>query len=292
MEENPKLVPVEQQQLAIMKHQEQKLDVIRDEQRIAYIDIKKNLNILTEENSQLKKEIGRLLNQLEILNQELEQRKNKEFAREERKKKWAKRKRLPKRDPMTLETYKKLMDQEQAPTYLKARLRLALCILFVTGIRLNELLPLRVYQLKTLFEEGWIGIDRSKRGPSNHKAFLTAEGKKVLKERAKDYALICLLKKPEDFIFTAEKHPQTMLTRETLTKTVNQAMRKLSKTLIGGPNITSHSFRIGYITKLWRDTNDLEFVRQSIGHRGIETTSGYVTQLSDKEREAKMAELI
>lgn len=53
----------------------------------------------------------------------------------------------------------------------------------ITGSRINELLPLKVYQLQTLVEEGWIAIDRSKRGPASHKAFLTKEGKKLLKER-------------------------------------------------------------------------------------------------------------
>jgi site-specific recombinase XerD len=82
-----------------------------------------------------------------------------------------------------------------------------------------------------------------------------------------------------------------MVTRETLTKAINAAMGRVSKKLLGGPNITSHSFRIGYITKLWRDTKDLEFVRQSIGHRGIQTTSSYVTYMSDKERQERIDKL-
>ena len=33
------------------------------------------------------------------------------------------------------------------------------------------------------------------------------------------------------------------------------------------PNIKSHSFRIYYIYQLGKDTKDIEFVKQSIGHR-------------------------
>lgn len=33
----------------------------------------------------------------------------------------------------------------------------------------------------------WIKINRSKRGPANHKAFLSVEGKKLVKEREKDF---------------------------------------------------------------------------------------------------------
>lgn len=262
-------------------HNSKKLDIIRSEQREGLIRIKMDTHQLIRENESLKKQVDTLVEELKATKQkELEQK-----LRKERRKK---RRRLPKRDPMTLEIYNELMKQEEGPTYLKARLRLAICILFITGIRLNELLPLKVYQLETLFKEGWIAIDRSKRGPSNHKAFLTTQGKKILKERAEDYEYLCFVKESEDFIFTSEANPGVKLCRETLTRAINKAMRKVSKKLMGGPNITSHSFRIGYITKLWRDTKDLEFVRQSIGHRGIQTTSSYVTQMSDIERQERI----
>jgi hypothetical protein len=39
-----------------------------------------------------------------------------------------------------------------------------------------------ISQLQRLFQENWIAIDRSKRGPSNHKAFLTKEGKKIIQD--------------------------------------------------------------------------------------------------------------
>lgn len=62
----------------------------------------------------------------------------------------ANRKRLPKRDPMTGEIYIELIRAAEGPTYLNVSLRLALYLLAITGIRINELLPLKVYQLETL----------------------------------------------------------------------------------------------------------------------------------------------
>ena len=84
-------------------------------------------------------------------------------------------------------TKKKLIKEAEGPTYLHVRLRLALCLLAVTDVRINELLNIKVSQLKTLTQESWIAIDRSKRGPSNHKAFLTKEGKKIIQDRKKDF---------------------------------------------------------------------------------------------------------
>ena len=65
-------------------------------------------------------------------------------------------------------------------------------------------------------------------------------------------------------------------------------MRQVSKQLNDKPNITSHSFRIGYITQLWKDTKDIEFVKQIIGHRKLDTTSAYVKSLSDLERQERI----
>ena len=61
-------------------------------------------------------------------------------------------------------------------------------------------------------------------------------------------------------------------------------MHKVSKIFPSQPKITSHSFRIGYITQLWKDSKDIEFVKQTIDYRNLDTTSAYVNKLSDQER--------
>jgi site-specific recombinase XerD len=59
----------------------------------------------------------------------------------------------------------------------------------------------------------------------------------------------------------------------------------VSEEILNKPNITSHSFRIGYITQLWKDSKDIEFVKQTIGHIKLDTTSAYAKKLSDQERQ-------
>ena len=68
-------------------------------------------------------------------------------------------------------------------------------------------------------------------------------------------------------------------------------MRVVSKQLPGQPNVTSHSFRIGYITQLWKDSKDIEFVKQAIGHQNLDTTSAYVNKLSNQERQERISRL-
>ena len=232
------------------------------------------------------------LNQkLEIAVSELNAMKKEREEKAGRREKWAKRKRLPKRDPINSEIYKLLIQESEGPTYIATRTRIAICLLTVTGIRIGELLSLKVGQLETLLNEGWISIDRLKRGPANHKAFLTSEGKKLVKARKRDFEFLFLMKDKDSYVFTSDRKPNQKLRRETITMDVNKVTHSVSKLLPSKPNITSHSFRIGYISRLWKDTKDIEFVRQTIGHRNLNSTSGYVSEMGDQERQDRISRI-
>ena len=261
-----------------------KQDQILETTQRGFIGIALRNEELLKSNDQLKQQLDNVIKELNTIKQEREQ-------KAARKKSWTNRKRLPKRDPMTREIYNELIKAAEGPTYIKLRTRIALCILTVTGIRINELLPLKVSQLETLFKENWIAIDRSKRGPSNHKAFLTKEGKKIIQDRQKDFELIFLMKEPDLYIFTAEVNHFKQLDRVAITRDVNKVMREVSNKLPSKPNITSHSFRIGFITQLWKDLKDIEFVKQTIGHRKLDTTSAYIKSLSDLERQERIEKI-
>lgn len=99
------------------------------------------------------------------------------------------------------------------------------------------------------------------------------------------------MKTEDSYVFTTDSDHFTPLHRVTITKQINTILRDTSAKLEGEPNITSHSFRIGYITQLWRDSKDIEFVKQTIGHSALNTTSAYITKLSDQERREKIEEL-
>jgi site-specific recombinase XerD len=260
------------------------LQTIQNDLQKGFIGLALRNQELVELNKELKQELS-------IVVAELNQIKQERVQKAALKEAWTNRKRLPKRDPITAEIYNQLLQAAEGSAYTDIRLRIAICLLTITGIRINELLPLKVYQLQTLVEEGWIAIDRSKHGPANHKAFLTKEGKKLIKDRQKDFQFIFLMKEPDSYVFTSEVNHYEILSRETITKAVNQLTRTVSEEIPCKPNITSHSFRIGYITQLWKDSKDIEFVKQTIGHRKLDTTSAYVHRLSDHERQKRINQL-
>lgn len=78
---------------------------------------------LLKSNYQLKQQLDEVLKELNVIK---EKRQEKEARRN--------RKRLPKCDPMTAEIYTQLIRAAEGPTYIHLRIRMALCILAITGI--------------------------------------------------------------------------------------------------------------------------------------------------------------
>ncbi len=232
----------------------------------------------------MKDQLNQLQEQLKFITEELQKRKERERLLQEKKEKWNNRRRLPKREPITTEIYDSLIQSSQeckySNLYQSARLRLTIALLLVTGIRISELLPLKMKQVESLFTKHWISINRAKRGPANHKAFLIKEGARIMQERRSDFEFMQLFKDGDSYIFTAE-NSKKVLTREAFTNLTNKFMKDCARKMDRNPNLSSHSFQIGDITQLWKDNKDIEFVKQSINHRRIDTTSSYVEKLLD-----------
>jgi integrase len=248
--------------------------------RLAFSELETQNQELLEVTKNLSQQLETVVVRLNLLKKEGE--KEKIPTREEAE---LRVKKLLKPLAMTPQIYKKLIHASEGPTYLQVRLRLAFCLLAVTGIQISELLPLKVGQIQTLRESGSIEIYRSKEGGSSHRAFLTKEGKKLINDRKRDFEFIFLMKTADSYIFTAENNHSKMLRRETMIRAVNKIIRLVSSQMPEQSYITSHSFRIGYITKLWKDINDIQFVRQTIGQQKLVPTSVYVQNLFEEERQ-------
>ena len=169
-----------------------------------------------------------------------------------------------KRDPMSIKVYKALLKAAKGSRYSKIRLRVAFCILFLTGIKLNVLLSLRVRQLTTLREKGWIAVDEYTIESTDSKGHLTKSGRIYLKEREEDFKSLFSNKTSNDFIFTSERKPDTQLSRETLTREINKVMSRVSQELVENPKITTYSFRVGTITEFWENPNIIKYIQKAL----------------------------
>ena len=98
----------------------------------------------------------------------------------------------------------------------------------MTNLSLRLLLNIKVSDLTTLIQKDWITIDRSKRGSSNHKAFLTSEGIKLSNDRRKDFEFLLNFKNENSYIFTAE-YSEKPLEQECFTNLINQFLKHSAK---------------------------------------------------------------
>jgi len=78
-----------------------------------------------------------------------------------------------------------------------------------------------------LLTKGWISINRLKRGPVNHRAFLILKGKKLVKARKREFEFLLLMKTRDSYIFTSDQKPNKMLRRETINLNVNRVMHSV-----------------------------------------------------------------
>ena len=187
------------------------LELLVEGQKVTQKDLQLGFIGLAKQNSELLDLNQELNQQLEMVGSELNLIKKEREEKAKRKKTWSNRKRLPKRDPISSEIYNLLMKESESPGYIATRTRISICLLTLTGIRIGELLPLKVGQLETLLEEHWIFIDRLKKGPADTKAFLTLEGKKWVKARKKDFEFLFLMKDKYSYVFTSDRKPTQMV---------------------------------------------------------------------------------
>jgi len=236
--------------------------------KLPYRSLIKQYNEVKNANRKLDKKLTLIVARLERIEKEQEKNNSRKDA-------YINKRYVLESQPMTRIIYNQLINDKQTTTvcqYKNIRLRVALCILFLTGISLSQLVTLQVYQLQTLVKNHWISIHHFKRDSNNSKAFLTEEGKKILQAREKDFEIIFHNKIQNSYIFTSEFRPDRMLRRETMSRDINQRIKSVSSHLPHKISITTRSFCSGDIKDLWEDSGDIEFVRHSIYRQTLNTT--------------------
>lgn len=191
---------------------------------------------------------------------------------------------------------------------IKTRLRVACICLILTGVRISELHSITLSQILLLFFKKFIPIDRVKRGRSSHKAYISKKGHQLLQEYQKDIFRIIEIFEIEESItektnFLSSPYIDRFLfspiTKKGLkpinisyfTTALNDLLKNIPELNDKGIKLTTHSFRHGFITELWKKTGDIEFVRANIGHAQIGTTANYIHQIPDYEMRERVEQL-
>lgn len=162
--------------------------------------------------------------------------------------------------------YKRLITYTMGDCSLKLHSRKKLLkifgVLYYTGIRLNEIAYITVAKLREIIKnEG--GIIYTSKKDKQRQLYFSEEACKSIKKLIKDDA-------GENYIATSWNKTTTPMHHISLIQMVNKYMLKVL-----GAGYTSHSFRQGIITEMFRAKVSTAEVQKFIGHSDPATTLRY-----------------
>lgn len=162
------------------------------------------------------------------------------------------------------------------------RNKLALIILYITGIKLNFLLKFKVKDLKSLLKHKLFTLPL--KNNNSLLAYILKKHDKYLSEVENCSKTVIENKKNSDFIFT-KKNEEKSLSRETLTRALNTILKNAGENLKKKKIFSTHSFRISYIKNL-SEILPVNEISQIIGHKNVNSTVKYYkdNNLSIKEK--------
>lgn len=166
--------------------------------------------------------------------------------------------------------YKKLMDSVRGSETLRSNTKKnylrTFCILYYTGLRLNEVQEIRVHNILELLEEETTKIIIPKTN-SERKLHLTKAFKKELLK------LFDLKEDPFNKIITkgSVKNNRTGINNIVYISKINAYIKEIL-----GKGYTSHSFRQGLITEMGSKGINIKMISSYIGHVDVKTTMRYI----------------
>ena len=150
-----------------------------------------------------------------------------------------------------------------------------------TGYRLGDLVGLTIGQLKDALENGYFNIQESKQYEQWKTNLSKNPNKKkpepreapIGKNLEKYLRQYCKCKKRSDYAFTSNKGGGN----ENISQKAFSAILSEVGKIIGLKNISGHSLRKTYATKIYEESNkDLEQTRVALNHQSIEETKRYL----------------
>ena len=175
------------------------------------------------------------------------------------------------KESITIVEYKKLMNavrgNENIRANTKSNMLRAFCILYRTGLRLNELQDLRVSNIRELVETGTTIATLSKTS-SQRKLFITDDFKREL-NKLFDFKL----EDDENRVITkgSNKNKRTGINNIVFIGMVNKIIQSIL-----GKTYSSHDFRRGIIMEMGSKSINPKIIASFISHKSVRTTLNYM----------------
>lgn len=157
--------------------------------------------------------------------------------------------------------------------FVKPRRRIALTLLYLTGLDVSNLLLFNVGNLKELLEKGCTSISLIKGGEKRFNIKLTSVARKLLNLIGKDCTLLTQNRTDDQFLFTTLKQQDKVIRRELFNAELNSILKNASFRL--HKNLRTHSFRATFINDLLKHQAPIDQVKEIVDHKAIASTLEY-----------------
>lgn len=179
---------------------------------------------------------------------------------------------LPLRDTIDLADFERILLLVRGRAGAKERRRLALALLYLTGLRVSNLLLFNVAHAMELFEKGNTRIQLIKGGEKRFPLRLSPKGRRLLLRFKQDFMKLAHNKTADAPLFTTAKDFTKPIARDNFDKELNQILTAASAQL--QKHLRTHSFRATIITELLK-SSPIDDVKEIIGHKSISSTLQY-----------------
>jgi len=241
-----------------------------------FVDFKKQMILgfdqVVMQNNHLYKQNIDLKRSLQVVEQEIEIMRQVRINKEEIsiKRKNAVSKDL--REAINEKEFQETLKLVQQNHFVAGRKKGALILLYVTGLRVSNLLKFTVKNMKEFFDKGETLIDLIKKGKKKHNVVLSEKSCQLIKTNHQHFFQLMESKNDEQYLFTTTANLHKPINRSSFDTELNKVLIKASHKF--QKHIRTHSFRASIITDFLKST-PIDVVKEIIGHKDIKTTLHY-----------------
>ncbi len=185
---------------------------------------------------------------------------------------------IPKRIPNFLTTMEleKLFANEQLKTPYEIRNRLILELLFATGLRVTELINIKLQDI----DQSEKSIRTLGKGKKERIVYYGEYAQEILERYFREARPIFLENQKSDYLLVG--HNSLKLTRNRISSILEEEVRKIGLQHHISPHVLRHTFA----TQLLNNGADIRSVQELLGHENLSTTQIYTHITSEQLRKA------
>ena len=151
-------------------------------------------------------------------------------------------------------------------------------LLYITGLRISDLLKITKQNMQDLLEHGKTLIDLKKKDNKKYPIIYSKKSCELVRQYTQNFSQLMLGKKDDGFLFTTQTRFDKPINRSSFDTEINHILMKAGDKLY--KHIRTHSFRASIIKHLLKDTA-IDVVKNIIGHKDINATLQYKKNHSD-----------